>query len=181
MEWWLLSLKCVYLLLPAYFANMAPVWFRNSFKWMAVPVDCGALFRGKPLFGSHKTVRGLITGIAFAVSAAFVQFLLSGIPVFKEVSLADYSQWLLLGILMGSGALAGDLLKSFVKRRAGISPGKPFVPFDQVDFVAGALLFSSLVVDLTWSVVIVSFALSFVLHIATNHIAFWLGIRREKW
>ena len=181
MEWWLLSLRCVYFMLPAYFANMAPVWFGNSFRWMAVPVDSNISLGGKPLFGPHKTVRGLVTGIVLAIAVAFIQHLLYNVTVFQQLSLTDYRQWGLLGLLMGSGALAGDLLKSFIKRRVGIEPGKPFIPFDQVDFVAGALLFSSLIVPITWEVAAVSFALSFILHIATNHAAFWMGIRKEKW
>lgn len=181
MELLTLSLQCIYLLLPAYFANMAPVWFKNALSWMAVPLDRGVLFRGEPLFGSHKTLRGMVTGIALAMAVAFVQYLLRGIPFFQQVSLADYGQWVLLGFLMGSGALIGDLAKSFIKRRVGIRPGKPFIPFDQVDFVAGALLLSYPLVHPSWEIVALSFFLSFVLHIATNHIAFWLRIRQEKW
>jgi hypothetical protein len=32
-----------------------------------------------------------------------------------------------------------DSVKSFVKRRVGIAPGAPWIPFDQLDFVIGAL------------------------------------------
>lgn len=181
MELLTLSLKCIYLMLPAYAANMAPVWFKNAFSWMAVPLDRGALFRGEPLFGSHKTLRGVVTGIVLAMAVAFVQYLLRTIPFFQQLSLADYGQWLALGFLMGSGALIGDLIKSFIKRRVGIQPGKPFIPFDQVDFVAGALLLSYPLIHPPWEIVAASFVLSFVLHIVTNHVAFWLKIRQEKW
>ena len=83
--------------------------------------------------------------------------------------------------LMGFGALTGDLIKSFFKRRLGIRPGARFIPFDQTDFVVGALVFIMPVCSLTLKIFIVSLLLSFVLHIIVNHIAFYLRIRNEKW
>ena len=168
-------------MLPAYAANMAPVIFKDRFKRFAVPIDNGAMFRGKPLFGSHKTVRGLIIGILVAVIIAGLQFLLYKSPFFQKLSFTDYAKWALFGFLMGSGALIGDLFKSFIKRRVGIRPGARFIPFDQIDFVIGALLFSLLAVGITWAIALTCIALSFVLHIGTNHLAFWLKIRNEKW
>ena len=82
---------------------------------------------------------------------------------------------------MGSGALVGDLIKSFFKRRLGIEPGDRFIPFDQTDFVIGALVFILPVFDVTFNLFIVSLLLSFVLHILVNHLAFYLKIRNEKW
>ena len=82
---------------------------------------------------------------------------------------------------MGFGALTGDVIKSFFKRRAGIAPGKKFIPFDQTDFVIGALLFITPIFDLTLKIFAVALILSFVLDILVNHIAFYLKIRNEKW
>ncbi len=181
MSAWFFILQCFYLLLPAYFANMAPVMFRNFFRPLAIPIDNYAYFRGKPLFGSHKTVRGFVAGVVLAVLIAFVQSLLYSISFFNELSLFDYGNAVVLGVLMGTGALSGDLLKSFIKRRVGIEPGHRFIPFDQIDFVIGALLFSTLLINITWLIALTSITLSFVLHVSTNHIAFWLKIRKEKW
>ena len=82
---------------------------------------------------------------------------------------------------MGLGALAGDLIKSFFKRRIGIAPGHKFIPFDQTDFVVGALVFIMPVFELTLNIFIVSLLLSFLLHIIVNHVAFYLKIRNEAW
>jgi CDP-2,3-bis-(O-geranylgeranyl)-sn-glycerol synthase len=185
MSFWHLALQCMYLLLPAAFANMAPVLFKNSFKWLAVPIDFGKTWRGKPIFGPHKTVRGFIVGIKLAVIVALIQAWLSNYPTMQEFSLVDFSQGygfaILFGALMGFGSLFGDLVKSFFKRRIGVDAGKPFIPFDEIDFAIGALLFSALVVPLSWHIAVMSLSLAFIFHILTNHLAFYLGIRKEKW
>jgi CDP-2,3-bis-(O-geranylgeranyl)-sn-glycerol synthase len=36
--------------------------------------------------------------------------------------------------------MSGDALKSLVKRRVGIAPGAPWIPWDQLDFALGALV-----------------------------------------
>lgn len=172
--------KCFYLMLPAYFANMAPVITRriNLFNF---PIDFGKQIGNKPILGKNKTFRGLFFGIIFALFVAFMQSLLYNIDFFKFISFIDYNNWLLFGLLMGSGALSGDLAKSFFKRRLGLKPGATFVPFDQTDFVVGTLLFITPLFKLTWRVFLVTLALSFVLHIIVNHAAYYLKIRDEKW
>ena len=177
---WLFILKCFYLLLPAYFANMAPVLARkiNLFEF---PIDFSKKLNDKPVLGKNKTFRGFIFGISFGMATAYFQFLLYGFPFFKSLSFFDYQYWILFGFLMGFGALAGDLIKSFFKRRLGIKPGEPFVPFDQTDFVIGALIFIIPVFNLDFNIFFASLLLSFVLHIIVNHAAFYFKIRNEKW
>ena len=117
----------------------------------------------------------------FAVAVAFLQFFGYRIGLLRNISFFDYSNWLVFGFLMGFGALMGDLVKSFFKRRVGIEPGCKFVPFDQIDFVFGSLAFIMPVFDLTLKIFITSLAISFVLHIIVNHTSFYLKIRNEKW
>jgi len=163
-------------MIPVYFANMAPVIVKNRFKKIAVPLDLG-----KGIFGNNKTYRGLIFGILFAIVIAYFQFLLYRFGVFKGLSFVDYSNWLLLGALMGCGALFGDLVESFIKRRLNIGPGQRFIPWDQVDFVIGALVFVGFVVVLDWKKVLVIILVSVLGHILVNHAAYYLGVRKEKW
>lgn len=179
-EFAIFLLKCFYLMLPAYFANMAPVMVKKV-NFFVLPIDFNKTINGKPIFGRNKTFRGVVFGIIFAIIVAYSQFLLYEIEFFKNISFLDYQNWLLLGFLMGLGALTGDLAKSFFKRRLGINPGEKFVPFDQTDFVVGASVFIIPFFDLTWGIFITSLLLSFVLHIIVNHLAFCLKIRNEKW
>ena len=173
-------LKCFYLMLPAYFANMAPVLVKKI-DIFAYPIEFNKKINNIPIFGKHKTFRGFIFGIIFAVIVTYLQFLLHSLNFFKNISFMDYQNWLLFGFLMGLGALAGDSFKSFFKRQLGHKPGAKFVPFDQVDFVVGALIFIAPVFNLTFKIFIISLFLSFILHIIVNHFAFYLKIRNEKW
>ena len=176
----LFLLKCFYLMLPAYFANMAPVIVKKI-EFLKFPIDFNRKLSKKSIFGKNKTFRGLFFGIVFAIIVSYAQFLLINAGFFRSISFVDYQNWLLLGFLMGCGALTGDLIKSFFKRRLGIKPGEKFVPFDQTDFVIGALVFIIPVFELTLKIFLASLLLSFVLHIIVNHMAFYLKIRDEKW
>ena len=176
----LFVLKCFYLMLPAYFANMAPVIVKKI-DFLAFPIDLSKTLGKKPILGKNKTFRGLVFGIIFAVIIAYLQLRLYNLEYFRNISFINYQNWLLLGFLMGFGALAGDLIKSFFKRRIRIAPGHRFIPFDQTDFVIGALVFVMPVFELTLGIFITSLLLSFILHITVNHAAFYFGIRNEAW
>jgi len=173
-------LQCFYFMLPVYFANMAPVIVKklNIFN---LPIDFNKKIYGKPIFGRKKTFRGLVFGVLFAVIIAYIQYIFSINKIFADLLIVDYTEWLLIGLLMGFGAIFGDLVESFAKRRLNYSPGKPFVPFDQIDFIIGALIFIYPMVSLSTNKIIIILLLSFVLHIIVNHSAYYLKIRKEKW
>lgn len=178
-------LKCFYFMLPAYLANMAPVFAQKLgiLKFLEKPVDGGKKWNGKEIFGSHKTWRGFAVGIITAVLIAWLQFFLYQWPVFQKISFLDYgsTNFLALGALLGFGALFGDLVKSFFKRRINIAPGAPWIPSDQLDFVAGALIFSALIYFPGWPAVISIIIISPVLHILTNNIGYLLKIKNTRW
>ncbi|HLD88615.1 MAG TPA: CDP-2,3-bis-(O-geranylgeranyl)-sn-glycerol synthase [Candidatus Nanoarchaeia archaeon] len=178
MTFFIFVLKCVYFMLPAYFANMAPVFFRKI-KFLDIPIDVNKKFLGKPIFGKNKTYRGLFFGILLGFLVFLLQKSLS--EQLNAISLIDYSSVpLILGILLSAGAIVGDLIKSFIKRRIRIKEGQPFIPFDQLDFALGALLFSFAYIP-NWQSAVVILAVSPILHIIVNHLAFYLKIRKEKW
>ena len=171
---WLVNL--VYFMLPAYGANMAPVVSR--YFGASMPLDFGMKVGGIRLLGAHKTVLGTVFGIVTALVIAFVQKV-----VFMETGfgLVDYSQWIRIGLLLGGGALIGDAVKSCVKRRMHIPAGTPWVPFDQLDFVIGALIFVSLIYFPGWGESIAIIVMSVLGHVLVNHSVFFLGVRQEKW
>lgn len=176
-------LKCFYLMLPAYFSNMAPVIIRdlNLFNFLAKPVDFGIKIKGKPVLGKHKTFRGFIFGIIFALIIAYIQNILYRYDFFSKISFINYSNWIAVGLLLGFGALFGDSVKSFFKRRFDLKPGEKFIPWDQIDYTLGALLFIAIIFMPSWQIVLISVILSFVLHILVNHIGYYLGLREVKW
>ena len=102
-------------------------------------------------------------------------------PFFSNLSLLNYSNWLAIGFLLGFGALFGDLVKSFFKRRMNIKPGKSFFPWDQLDYTIGALVFILFLYIPSWQLVITILIISTLLHIIVKHIGYYLKINKIKW
>ncbi len=175
--------ESLWLMLPAYAANMAPDIFKNLFKPLAVPLDLGMKWRGKRVLGSHKTFRGLLFGVLFGVLFAYAQRILFEVsPLLRSLSIIDYSSHspLLIGFLLGFGALVGDSAESFFKRRRGIKPGKAWIPFDYLDWILGSVLFLSPVFVPPLPHLAMIFLLFPVLHLIVNNAAFSLGMRSER-
>ncbi len=177
-------IQIVYLLLPAYFSNMASVIFRNTFNFLAIPVDFGKKFGQNRLFGETKTIRGFVVGIIFAILISFLQNVLYlNFNIFKEISLIDFSTYnfVLVGFLLGFGALCGDLFESFIKRRIGKKSSESWKFFDQIDYVIGALIFIYPIYKVGLLDIVIALMFSFFLTVVTNHIGYALKIRAEKW
>jgi CDP-2,3-bis-(O-geranylgeranyl)-sn-glycerol synthase len=139
--------QVLWLFVPAYAANMAPVLIGGHFARLATPIDGGRKLGGRRILGDHKTWRGLLVGIVAGVVVYELQRLLHGWGVTKDIALMDYaSHPLLPGALMGLGTGVGDAIKSFFKRRIAIPPGASWPVFDQLDFFAGACAFLAVVV-----------------------------------
>ncbi len=140
---------------PAGIANLIPVIMSNTpyIKKLNAPLDCGIKLRGKPLFGDHKTWRGFISGIVIAIATLQLQvFLYNHNTWFHTLSSGiNYNNlpviW--LGFLFALGALGGDALESMLKRQFNINPGKKWFPFDQIDYILGGIITTSLVVRLS--------------------------------
>jgi CDP-2,3-bis-(O-geranylgeranyl)-sn-glycerol synthase len=160
--------ELVYLMAPAYLANMTPPFARFWTGWNH-PIS-------ERWLGSHKTVVGAVAGICVAIVAAMLQSRIDW-----PGSIVDYNQWPLIGLLLGAGAIGGDLSKSFLKRRIGIPPGGRWIPVDQLDFVFGALVFIALPAGLSWSDVLMILVISFGGDILVNHVAFALHVRETAW
>jgi CDP-2,3-bis-(O-geranylgeranyl)-sn-glycerol synthase len=162
------GLELAYFMAPAYLANMAPPFVRYWKGWNP-PIS-------RRWLGTHKTVLGLVAGVVAATLVTFVQWCLAW-----SGSIVPYAEWPRLGVLFGVGAMAGDSVKSFLKRRLGVEPGRPWIPFDQVDFVIGALVLVHTRVALGWADVLTILLLSFCGHILVNHLGYWLGVRDTRW
>jgi CDP-2,3-bis-(O-geranylgeranyl)-sn-glycerol synthase len=169
-------LKLIYFLLPAYFADMAPVFFKKSLLSLDKPLDYGLKLRRHDIFGPHKTVRGVIVGIVVGTIVFYFQ---KALGIDSIIKYEEYS--MLLGFLLSAGAISGDLVKSLIKRRLNISAGSSFYIADQADAVIGALFFASLILDFTWFQISFMIISTVIFKIMINHLAFYLHIRNEKW
>lgn len=158
--------------LPMYAANMAPVLV-SRLPILNRPIDGGRLWRGKPILGSHKTWRGFIAGILLAVAVVYGQRLAAG-SSFVFVDYLAQDIWL-LGVAMGFGALAGDAIKSFFKRRVGVKPGGAWPPFDQIDFIVGGLCAAWFYQPMPFLVAVLLLVLTPFGHVLVNRLAFAAG------
>lgn len=172
-------LATIWFLLPAGFANMAPIIF-NRLPLLQVPVDFGLKYKGKEIFGPHKTWRGLIVGIALAIVVVYIQKSLQFHTA--SINLVDYAKTNLiwLGFLLGFGALLGDMVKSFFKRRFNIKPGKSWVPFDQVDWVIGAIILAEPVKSLSNKQIAIALIIFGLAHPLANLLGYGLRFKPNK-
>lgn len=172
----------LWIMLPAAVANMTPIFFAQLpvvREWDA-PVDMGRTFRGKPILGSHKTWRGFISGTVAAMVIFWLQQLLYSHSLWLQQACMglDYSTLpLLLGPAIGFGALAGDSVKSFFKRQAGVPSGQSWPPFDQLDYIVGAVVFSLPFVILAPAVYVWIFLIWFVMHLLFSYLGWRVGLK----
>lgn len=159
-----------YAMIPAYVANMAPVFARRLPS--TARLDFGFTLRGQPIFGAHKTWKGFITGTALGTIA--------GVLLAQAYWPFSFSA-LYWSFLISFGALTGDAIKSFFKRQMKIKSGKSWIPFDQVDFTIGALTVGSILYFPGIQTALIVIIVSALAHIVVNHAAFYLKIRGEKW
>ena len=162
-------IQLMYFMAPAYVANMVPPFLKYWKGWNP-PIS-------RRWLGSHKTVLGFTAGVLAGVVTAGIQSQLGG----WTDAIAVRETWLGLGLRFGIGAMAGDSIKSFFKRRAAVPSGERWVPFDQIDFIAGALVLVWPVADLSWLDVVTILLVSALGHILVNHIGYWLGVRPARW
>ncbi len=176
-----LFIEAVWLILPAYAANGLATLSRLFKK--THPIDREAKLAGRPLLGPTKTWEGLIVGTIIGTTIAGIQMVVLPYLPFDQapVILTIVPMSPLLGFILGLGAMVGDLAGSFIKRRAGISPGRPAPVLDQIDFLIFSLLFASMLITLKWEWVAMLLIITPVLHYAACIVGYLLKIKREPW
>ena len=185
-------LSCLYFFLPAYLANMTSSLIKKHgfLKFLDKPIDNGRIFRGEPILGSHKSWRGVILGIVVGFLIVFFQQFLYQFSIVQKISFLDYQKIniFLFAFLISFGAIFGDLLFAFIKRRLKLKPGARFFPFDQINYVIGVALFLT---PYFWFypyikcfgiwVWITLLILTFFLHIIVNYLGYLLNWHRNRW
>lgn len=165
-------LQAALLFIPAGIANMAPV-FANvipGINRFTTPMDFGMSYKKHRILGDHKTWRGFIIG---SLCGGLVGALLLPWIEITTTSMGGFA----LGVGMGAGALIGDAIKSFFKRRIQVRPGGTWFPFDQIDYIVGGLLALVPFGIVTPTVIITVSLLYFVAVIISTHIGYWLGLK----
>jgi len=169
----------IYFILPAYFSNGSGLVFGGG-----TPVDFNKTdSKGNRWIGNGVTWRGFIAGTLIGTLTGTVQgyFGPQIIQTFGQYIITpiitDINSGILIGFLLGFGALLGDAIGSFLKRRLGIGRGEPAPILDQLDFIIVALILVSFAVKLNWLVVVIAIVLTLAVHLITNSIAYLLGMK----
>ncbi len=176
-------LFATWFLIPAAWANVAPVLAAHlpSIKRWDTPMDFGRTYRGVPIFGPHKTWRGIVSGIIIGTLFLWLeQLVLSHVSGLQFINTyLDYTTLplLIVGPLFGIGALGGDAIKSFFKRQRGIPSGKTWMPFDQLDYLLGAIILTLPVVVLPLAIYAWILVIGFVAHIGATYIGWRLRLK----
>jgi CDP-archaeol synthase len=160
-------------------------WLRFLFR----PVDRGAEFRGRRVFGANKTWRGIAamalgTALGFVIQAVW----LHNYESVRQLELFDYTlpKMSIVGLLVGFACGISELPNSFIKRQIDIAPGKTatgavnliFYILDQVDFLVGAWIVLGFVVEVTLLRALYSIIFLFVTHQVISFLGFLLGMRK---
>ena len=159
-------LIAIYIAIPTYVANSTPVVLGGG-----APIDRGREFvDGRRLLGTNKTVKGFAYGLLFGSVAALAEAIL-----FRNYLLV------LAGILASLGALLGDLFGAFLKRRLDILPGHPLPVIDQLDFILGALVLISPLLNVTTGAVLILVIATVPIHLLSNAVAYMLRLKKRLW
>ncbi len=137
------------------------LWLKSpASKRFAVPLDGGATWRGRRLFGPNKMLRGLMAmppgcALSFGLLGAWREQLPRWLA--EGMWALSPSAYAALGFACGLAFMLAELPNSFLKRQLGIEPGLPaasagmralFFVVDRCDSVLGVLVVCSLLVPL---------------------------------
>jgi CDP-2,3-bis-(O-geranylgeranyl)-sn-glycerol synthase len=161
----------VLILIPLYVANSTAMFLGGKTR-----LDFNLNFPDKkPFLGEGKTVKGTFFGAMAGIIAVFlVNYYFQGkVPIIN-----DYFEY---GMLLAVGAILGDLIGSFIKRRMNIERGKPVLVLDQLDFVVFGVLIGSLIHSISAELFIVICVVTLIAHKLSNWIAFKIKLKKVPW
>ena len=165
------------------------LWLNNRYSQaLAIPLDGDRMFRGRPIFGENKTLRGFVmipaAALAFAAVAAIIS-LPQGAPpaTLWQLTPAGYAA---LGTWAGFGFMAAELPNSFVKRQLGILPGQPpasrltraiCFTIDHIDSIVGMLAAVTVAVHTPWTTWLWVLILGPSIHLLFSWWLFRMGVK----
>ena len=168
-------------IIPAYAANGIPPFARGK-----RPLDFGKSWKGKRIFGEGKTIEGTIAGFFGGLVWGYILMLFQsyvqinqGVSINQDIGLVVMN-WPLI-VLITIGALLGDIIGSFAKRRLDLSRGAQFPFVDQLGFAVVAIIIASpIYVVQIGSIVFIIVSTAFV-HMFGNYIAFKTKLKNVPW
>ncbi len=170
----------IWLMLPTYITNASAAFFGGK-----TPIDSGIFWGKNRLLGEGKTYEGLLKGFSCGFLFGIFQHLF--LSEYIEINFGLFPFFLVTLFCLSAGAMLGDVLASFIKRRFGLKRGAPLPLVDQLDFVGGAWLLLFLLARdwfieaFSLDVIIAVIIITPLLHLFTNYICFKIGKKRVPW
>ena len=166
---------------------MLPAWLPNPIAALfggGRPIDGGRVLRdGYRVLGNGKTWRGFAAGVLAGLAIGAVQIAVQNLSLPVPLPL----QTPLTVFALAVGALLGDMVKSFFKRRLGRDRGEAWPVVDQFDLVVGAFVLLAIATpgwiaaNVTLPVLVFIVILTPLLHRIMNLIGYAAGIKEEPW
>jgi hypothetical protein len=163
-------------------------WFAAPMSHaFAIPVDGGRCFRGRRIFGEHKTVRGFVVMVPAAALAFALLATLAAETVLRALWPLSPLSYALLGAWAGFGFMAGELPNSFIKRQLDVAPGAAadgwrgvaHFLLDRFDSGLGMLTALSLAVHVPWLSWLYVLLFGLFIHWSFSVVMFRLGLKRR--
>lgn len=176
---------------------LTPVYSANALATIpggrGPPMDFGRNWPdGRRILGPSKTWSGFLFGTFVAVPIVLLQAWLILIAPSNLQLVPHYASTVVgalpVAFLLTGGALTGDAIGSFIKRRLGWASGARVIGLDQLPFVLfpiglGLWLYPSIFVPTFWSLEALLWVLLLTvgLHTLFNWIGFKLGTKKVPW
>lgn len=169
----------IWLMLPAYLSNPAAS-VGIHFTGKGFPIDFGKCYGKQRILGDGKTYQGFLFGIIFGIIVGLIQLCLA-----QTLNMPQFNPIIILTLPIG--ALLGDMIASFVKRRINIDRGASFPLIDQLDFVFGAWALTYLfepnwfISNFSIPIIITTLIITPILHLTFNIIGYKIGVSKNPW
>ena len=169
-----IAVTALWFLIPGLVANGAPVLISGLIK-KKHRIDFGiTLKNGSDLFGKTKTIEGFIAG---TITGGLAGLLLEHLNWVNIPGMGLH-----LGLILGSGALLGDLIGSFIKRRLKMKSGQTSPILDQIDILFGIyplIFFTGIIFSAFW----IPFHIIYCLFLmkAFSIIGYLLRLKKDPW
>lgn len=154
------------ILLPAMIANMTPVLIKMKYWNTSI---------NESTFGKNKTWRGFLGAIVIGTLSYFI------LEKFNFIdSVNDSNLIIFIGFLFSFGAIGGDLIKSFLKRKMGINPGENWMPWDQIDYILGMIIMTYFIYQYTFSQIVFLLILGGTVSALTHRMGYMIKMNSAK-
>ena len=169
-----LIIQSLWFIVPAYATNGFPPVMQGR-----CALDCKRVFRGKRLFGDGKTWEGTLGGIIIGSLVGMIQVLYQSRIEYLGLNLPVMTMPLVIALC--TGTMAGDVLGSFVKRRANIERGDSAPLMDQEGFLLMAFIFAVFAYQLSIPIVITLLIITPPIHWASNVCGYYMKFKKHPW